>query len=208
MEQQKLTEDKELRIFYAENMLRNKYKVPSDFSDILAKFILELHNKFFADYEPNTLKHIRNAQSNLGLISTPKNKITKFEFYVGLLDKDTLSYKYSKHQAKQKIFEILGDCTIQETSGFYTYDNGLKLEIDTLFVTKFLKEVPDNFVHDKVMELKKVFNQNSIITDEQSSYSIEFNDESDEYVKEVEDLMNEYGFNWEQAKDALESGLF
>lgn len=211
MEQQKEhysnDEEKLLKEFYTENMLRNKYKISNDLSKIMAKLISDFNEKFFEDFDADKIKHIRNAQSNLCIATPIKDIITKFTFFIGLMDKDTLTYKYSKKYAKQKVSEILGDCTIQECSGFYTPNNNQTLEIETLLVTKFLKEVPDNYLHTKVRELKNIFNQNSIITETTNSYSIKLNNETPEYVKKVETLMSEYDWSWDVACDAFESGL-
>lgn len=81
-------------------------------------------------------------------IPSDKN-ITKVVFYIGLMDKDDFSYKYSKQEAIKKIVEVLENCTIQEAQGSYKR-NEKNLLIDTLVVTKFLKEIDSNYIHYKV----------------------------------------------------------
>ena len=109
-----------------------------------------------------------------------------------------------KEYAINKVIEILGDCTITDCIGSF---KGTQMR--TFQVTKFIQgEIPRNFVHDKAKELKMTFFQESIITEIYDSYRIDFNDYSKEYEKEIQALMREYDFSWDEAVSAYESGLY
>lgn len=208
MEQQNNFEEKSVKIFYVENMLRNKYGLKPQLANVLSSFIVDFSENLYDSYDFEKVKHIRNAQSNLDFAMPRLNLETKIIFYIGLKDKDDFSYKFSKHDAKIKVFEVLGDCTIQEGIGLYTRDGGKKIQTDTLIAIKYLKDYDGNYTHDKAKELKQIFNQASILTEEIGRCFVEYNDESVEFEKEVEELMQEYEWNWKVAKDTLESGLF
>lgn len=114
MEQQ---EEKSLKNYYAKCVLRNKFGLSGDLAEIVSKFMLNFYDKFFENFDPEKAKHYRNAASNMMMNPRP-NYTSKIEFYIGLMDKDTKSYHYTKEEAKQKVFEVLGDCTITEATGF------------------------------------------------------------------------------------------
>jgi hypothetical protein len=209
MEQQnKNTEEKGVKIFHIENMLRNKYGLKPELSKILSKFIIDFSENLYESYDYEKVKRIRNAQSNLGLAPISVSLQTKISFYVGLMDKDDFSYKFSKHDAIEKIVEVVGDCTIQDAVGVFTRPDGKKIQTDTLVVTKILEEYDGNYIHYKAKELKRIFNQSSILTEENGRCTIEYNDESEEFEKEIEDLMHTYEWTWAVAKSAYGSGLF
>lgn len=157
MEQQNYLEEKELKNFYVENIFRNKYGLKSDLSTLLSNLLLTFNEKFFDDFDYGKMKHIRNAQSNLSMCIPSGKNITKVVFYIGLMDKDDFLYKYSKQEAIEKVVKVLENCTIQDARGSYKR-NEKNLLIDTLIVTKFLKEIDNNYIHYKVEELKSIFN--------------------------------------------------
>lgn len=206
MEQQNYLEEKELKKFYAENIFRNKYGLKSDLSTLLSNLLITFNEKFFDDFDYEKIKHIRNAQSNLSMCISSGKNITKVVFYIGLMDKDDFSYKYSKQEAIEKIVKVLESCTIQDARGSYKR-NVKNLLIDTLVVTKFLKEIDSNYIHYKVEELKSIFNQDSIITEISTDNTISYNDETKETVKYIENIMKEYNFDWETAYQAYKSGF-
>lgn len=206
MEQQNYLEEKELKKFYAENIFRNKYGLKSDLSTLLSNLLITFNEKFFDNFDYEKIKHIRNAQSNLSMCIPSGKNITKVVFYIGLMDKDDFSYKYSKQEAIEKIVKVLENCTIKDAQGSYKR-NEKNLLIDTLVVTKFLKEIDSNYIHYKVEELKSIFNQDSIITEISTDNTVSYNDNTKETVEYVENIMEEYNFDWETAYQAYKSGF-
>lgn len=124
------------------------------------------------------------------------------------MDKDDFSYKFSKQEAIEKIADILGDCTIQSGIGIFTRNDCQKIKTETLIATKFLEKYDGNSIHYKAKELKEIFNQSSILTEETGRSLVEFNNESKEMEKEIEGLMQEYEWTYPITKQAYESGLF
>ena len=108
MEQQKNKnlEEKCVKLFHIENMLRNKYGLKPELSKILSKFIIDFSENLYESYDYEKVRRIRSAQSNLGLVEAPIEFQTKIVFYIGLLDKDDFSYKFSKHDAIEKVVEV------------------------------------------------------------------------------------------------------
>lgn len=207
MEQQNYSEEKELKKFYAENLFRNKYGFKLEFSALLSNLLINFNEKFFEEFDLEKMKHIRNAQSNICNITSGYDYDIKVTFYIGLMDKDDLSYKFSKQDAVRKVIEVLDNCTITESQGSYKKNNQTLL-IDTLVVTKFFKKFDSNYIHEKVEVLKSIFNQDSIITEISKNNTISFNNESQETIEYIENLMKEYNFNWDTAYKAYKSGMF
>lgn len=207
MEQQNYSEEKELKKFYAENLFRNKYGFKLEFSALLSNLLINFNEKFFEEFDLEKMKHIRNAQSNICNITSGCDYDIKVTFYIGLMDKDDLSYKFSKQDAVRKVIEVLDNCTITESQGSYKKNNQTLL-IDTLVVTKFFKKFDSNYIHEKVEVLKSIFNQDSIITEISKNNTISFNNESQETIEYIENLMKEYNFNWDTAYKAYKSGMF
>ena len=209
MEQQKNKnlEEKCVKLFHIENMLRNKYGLKPELSKILSKFIIDFSENLYESYDYEKVRRIRSAQSNLGLVETSINFQTKIIFYIGLLDKDDFSYKFSKYDAIEKVVEVLGDCTIQEAIGSFTRKDGKRIQTDTLIATKILEKYDGNYIHYKAKELKQIFNQSSILTEETGRCQFEYNDENENLEKEIENLMQDYEWTWAQAKDFYELGL-
>ena len=201
MEQQ---EEKSLRNYYTNCVLRNKFGLSNDLAEIVSKFMLNFYDKFFENFDPEKAKHYRNAASNMMMNPRP-NYTSKIEFYIGLMDKDTKTYPYTIEEAKQKVFEVLGDCTITEATGCYTNDKGKRIIMDTLVATKVLEQVPKDFQHETSYKLKEIFNQISILN-VSNICSIRYNNESEEDIKYIKFLMNEYDVSWEQAEQAMNSG--
>ena len=201
MEQQ---EEKSLKNYYAKCVLRNKFGLSGDLAEIVSKFMLNFYDKFFENFDPEKAKHYRNAASNMMMNPRP-NYTSKIEFYIGLMDKDTKSYHYTKEEAKQKVFEVLGDCTITEATGCYTNDKGKRIIMDTLVATKILEEVPKDFQHDTSYKLKEIFNQSSILN-VKDYCEIRYNNESPETVRYIQMTMEEYDLGWEDAEKVMNAG--
>lgn len=200
MEQQ---EEKSLKNYYANCVLKNKFGLSRDLAEIVSKFMLNFYDKFFEDFDPEKAKHYRNAASNM--MSPRPNYTSKIEFYIGLMDKDTRSYHYTKEQAKQKVFDVLGNCTIIEATGCYTNDKGERMIMDTLVATKILEQVPKDFQHDASYKLKEIFNQSSILN-VRNTCEIRYNNEFPETVRYIQMTMNDYDLSWEEAEQAMNAG--
>ena len=175
MEQQ---EEKSLKNYYANCVLRNKFGLSRELAEIVSKFMLNFYDKFFEDFDPEKAKHYRGAASNIMMNPRP-NYTSKIEFYIGLMDKDTMSYHYTKEQAKEKVFEVLGDCTIER--------------------------VPEDYQHNMSYKLKEIFNQSSILN-VRNTCEIRYNNESEEDVKYIQSLMDGYNVSWESAEQAMNAG--
>lgn len=201
MEQQ---EEKSLKNYYANCVLRNKFGLSNDLATILSNFMLNFYDKFFEDFDPEQARHYRNAASNMMMNPRP-NYTKKIEFYIGLMDKDTMSYHYTKEQAKQKVFEVLGDCTIIETTGCYTKQKGEPIIMDTLVAIKILEQIPKDFQHDISYKLKEIFNQSSILN-VINTCEIRYNNESEEDVNYIQNMMRDYNISWEEAEQAMNAG--
>ena len=201
MEQQ---EEKSLKNYYANCVLKNKFGLSQELAEIVSHFMLNFYDKFFENFDPEKAKHYRNAASNMMMNPRP-NYTSKIEFYIGLMDKDTRSYHYTKEQAKQKVFEIIGDCTIVEATGCYTTEKGEKLIMDTLVATKILEQVPKDFQHDVSYKLKEVFNQSSILN-VRNTCEMRYNNESPETIRYIQMTMNDYDLSWEEAEQAMNAG--
>ncbi len=201
MEQQ---EEKSLRNYYVNCVLRNKFGLSNNLAEIVSDFMLNFYDKFFENFDPEKAKRYRNAASNMMMAPRP-NYTSKIEFYIGLMDKDTKSYHYSKEQAKQKVFDVLGNCTIVEATGSYTNDAGERLIMDTLVATKTLEQVPKDYQHDMSYKLKEIFNQSSILN-VRNTCEVRYNNESPETVRYIQMTMDEYGLGWEDAEEAMNAG--
>ena len=201
MEQQ---EERSLKNYYAKCLLRNKFGLSGDLAEIVSKFMLNLYDKFFENFDPEKAKHYRNAASNLCMSGGPSYN-SKIEFYIGLMDKDSQTYRYTIEEAKQKVFEVLGDCTITEATGSYTNRHGKRTIMNTLVATKILKQVPEDYQHNMSYKLKEIFNQRSIIN-VCDSCEIRYNNESPEDVQYIQNMMEDYNLSWEKAEEAMRAG--
>lgn len=207
MEQQTNWEEKSVKLFHVENMLRNKYGLNNKLSKIVSKLFIEFSEDVYESYDFKKVKMLKNAQSNLNFGIPKINVETKITFYIGLMDKDDFSYKYSKSEAITKVIDVLGNCTIQEAVGSFTRNDGTQVQVDTLIAIQYLKECDGNYIHYKAKKLKETFNQSSILTEENGHCLIEYNDETKEYEEEIEGLMKEYDWNWKIAIDAIKTGI-
>ena len=86
--------------------------------------------------------------------------ITKHILYVGLNDKDTKKQEISTKQAKDYLFNLIGDCTISDATGHYTHDNGMAVLEKSLRIEMLFKK------NDEVMRyaqaIKSKLNQESV----------------------------------------------
>ena len=66
------------------------------------------------------------------------------------------------YEASKDSSKIIGDCTIIPCIGSCTHFSGVRINLNTLKVTKFIDYAPEQFI-DKVEAIKKVFNQYDIL---------------------------------------------
>lgn len=80
----------------------------------------------------------------------------KYKIYLGLNDKNTKTQLISTEEAYDKVYQVVGDNSIQEITGFY---QGIREK--TFVIEKF---EDDNYDIAKVCkQLTKVFNQECVI---------------------------------------------
>ena len=89
--------------------------------------------------------------------------------YVGLCDKDMKKQIVNSLKAKQIVNSVVGDCSIQDIMGYYTHDNGMRVQENTLKVECLFKD--DRDILGYCNDLKRLLNQESIavVTDEINS---------------------------------------
>ncbi|MBE7706987.1 MAG: hypothetical protein E7Z91_07095 [Cyanobacteria bacterium SIG30] len=201
MEQQNDDEMKMLKTFFAEHGLEVVYGLKKELAVPLSKLLTGIYDKLMENFDYKRVKQLHySCEHPLHHKDTRTHKII---FTIGLMHKKTMSYP-QKEYAINRVIEELGDCTIVDCIGSF---KGTQMR--TFQVTKFIEgEIPRNFVHDKAKELKRIFFQESVITEVYDSYQIDFNEYSKEYEKEIENLMSEYDFSWNEAVLAYKSGLY
>ena len=95
----------------------------------------------------------------------------KHTLYVGLNDKDTKVQEISTLEAYKICSRAIGDCSIQELTGFYTHNNGQHIVEKTLKIEIFGK------AQDEIRKIadfiKLALNQESVII-EKTIVSSEF----------------------------------
>lgn len=84
----------------------------------------------------------------------------KFTLYVGLLDKDTKKQEVSTSEVYKKLSQIIGDCTISQSIGYYTHNNGDKISEESLRVEILFKTYEE--VKMLCRLIKREFNQESV----------------------------------------------
>ena len=95
----------------------------------------------------------------------------KFTLYIGLNDKDTKRQEISTLDAYKIVSRAIGDCSIQELTGFYTHHDGIVVTEKTLKAEVFGK-TPEDI--KKIAEfIKLALNQESVII-EKTIVSSEF----------------------------------
>ena len=89
------------------------------------------------------------------------NNVSKYQFFIGCNDKDTLKDNYKQIKKRViKYFDDLDQCyTLTEAVGRYQHDDGEVVNERTLIVTIFTYAFSDKWAVD----LKKVCNQESIL---------------------------------------------
>ena len=92
-----------------------------------------------------------------------QTKWHQVDFYVGLLDSDEYCQKFTLKEAVDKITDLIGDCTIIPCIGSYKNPLGLRINMNTLHIIKFIKEHPKYFKIHYRSKFKEIFNQKSII---------------------------------------------
>jgi hypothetical protein len=96
-------------------------------------------------------------------------KLKKYTLYVGLNDKDTKTQLVTTPKAMDIVNSVVGDCSIQEITGFYTHENGERVKENTLKVELLFKDDAD--VRLYCQSLKTLLNQESIAVNKEVSMS-------------------------------------
>lgn len=89
----------------------------------------------------------------------------KFTLYLGLNDKNTKHQEIDTLTAYKLAVGIVGDCSIQEITGFYTHQNGSPVIEKSLKIEVFGKT--ESELKSIAEQLKLVFNQESVIIQKQ-----------------------------------------
>lgn len=91
-----------------------------------------------------------------------QQKKYQVDLYIGLLDPDDFMQHFTVKKAVDTITDVIGDCTIIPCIGSCTHVTGIKINLNTLKVTKFIDHSPEHFIN-KVKKLKEIFNQYEIL---------------------------------------------
>lgn len=91
-----------------------------------------------------------------------RQKKYQVDLYIGLLDPDDFMQHFTIKEAVDKITKLIGDCTIIPCIGSYTHISGIRINLNSLKITKFIDNAPDQFI-GKVEKIKEIFNQHDIL---------------------------------------------
>ena len=80
--------------------------------------------------------------------------------YVGLKDKDTKKQIITKAQARNIIINVCGDCTLSDSIGAYTHENGKKVREQTIKVEVLFRKTKE--AKEMAKAIKEKLNQESI----------------------------------------------
>ena len=92
-----------------------------------------------------------------------QQKWYQVDLYIGLLDPDELLQKFTTKEAVDTVTNIIGDCTIIPAIGSYTHSSGIRINMNSIQVIKFINCNPTEFINNSINKLKKIFNQDCII---------------------------------------------
>ena len=87
-------------------------------------------------------------------------RILRHTLIIGLNDKDTKQPVCDRARARRIVMGIVGDCTISDSQGQYTHDNGEVVQEESMKVELLFKA--DNQVICYAKQIKKELNQESI----------------------------------------------
>ncbi len=105
-----------------------------------------------------------------------QQKWYQIDFYVGLYDIDNLCDIYSFKESVDKITDLIGNCTIFPCVGsFILPSHEIRINMNSLKITKFINENPQAFVKEYANILKEIFNQESIISNITNCCELNFN---------------------------------
>lgn len=105
-----------------------------------------------------------------------QQKWYQIDFYVGLYNLDDLCDIYSFKESVDKITDLIGDCTIFPCVGsFILPSHGIRINMNSLKITKFINDNPHDFVKRYANVLKIIFKQESIISNITNCYELDFN---------------------------------
>lgn len=104
-----------------------------------------------------------------------QQKIYQIDFYIGLYDIDNLCDMYSFKESVDKITDCIGDCTIIPCVGSYKSPIGIRINMNSLKITKFVDNNPTEFAFYNAKLFKEMFKQNSVITNITKCCDFSFN---------------------------------
>ena len=89
-----------------------------------------------------------------------QQKKYQVDLYIGLLDPDDFLQHFTIKEAVDKISNLIGDCTIIPCIGSCTHISGIRINLNTLKIVKFIYYHHWKFI-DKVKILIKIFYQDN-----------------------------------------------
>ena len=84
----------------------------------------------------------------------------KHVLYVGLKDKDTKKQEVTKAQARNIIINVCGDCTLSDSLGAYTHEDGTTVKEKTIRVELLFRTSKE--VKRMAQSIKEKLNQETI----------------------------------------------
>ena len=104
-----------------------------------------------------------------------QQKWYQIDFYIGMYDIDELSEKYSFKESIDKVTDLIGNCTIVHGIGSYKHSIGIRMNMNTLKVTKFIDSAPKEFASKYAEKFKEIFSQECVITNVSECHNLRFN---------------------------------
>ena len=103
-----------------------------------------------------------------------QQKWYQIDFYIGLYDIDELRDKYTYKESVDKITDLIGECTIIPCVGSYQHPIGIRINMNSLKVIKFINSDPKEFVLRYADKFKEIFNQQNIIANITNCHDLNF----------------------------------
>ncbi len=103
-----------------------------------------------------------------------QQKWYQIDFYIGLYDLESLSDVYPYKESVDKITDLIGNCTIIPCVGSYWNKIGIRINMNSLKVIKFINNNPQLFIKEHAGKLKEIFKQDNIITNITECINLQF----------------------------------
>lgn len=87
----------------------------------------------------------------------------EFIVSIGLNDKDSMQQEINTDAAKQIIFDVFGDCTLQLCAGQYTHNSGEVVRENSCRVFTYADHTEKPVMVEKCRRLKTLLNQECIV---------------------------------------------